>query len=53
MIRLYKQGDHVEARRLNEATEPAYELLKIAPNPIAVKAASYYPEPNQPNTLTR
>jgi 4-hydroxy-tetrahydrodipicolinate synthase len=39
MIRLYKQGDHVEARRIDEATEPAYELLKVAPNPIAIKAA--------------
>jgi 4-hydroxy-tetrahydrodipicolinate synthase len=39
MIRLYKQGDHVEARRMNEAMEPAYELLKVAPNPIAIKAA--------------
>ena len=39
MIQLYKQGDHVEARRIDEATEPAYELLKVAPNPIAIKAA--------------
>ena len=39
MIRLYKQGDHVEARRVNEATEPAYELLKVQSNPIAIKAA--------------
>jgi len=39
MVRLYKQGDHVEARRLNEATEPAYELLKVQSNPIAIKAA--------------
>jgi 4-hydroxy-tetrahydrodipicolinate synthase len=39
MIRLYKQGDHVEARRIDEATEPAYELLKVAPNPMAIKAA--------------
>jgi 4-hydroxy-tetrahydrodipicolinate synthase len=39
MIRLYKQGDHVEARRMNEAMEPAYELLRVAPNPIAIKAA--------------
>ena len=30
MVRLYKQGDHVEARRIDEATEPAYELLKVA-----------------------
>jgi 4-hydroxy-tetrahydrodipicolinate synthase len=39
MIRLYKQGDHVEARRLNEATQPAYDLLKVQSNPIAIKAA--------------
>ena len=39
MIQLYKHGDHVEARRIDKATEPAYELLKVAPNPIAIKAA--------------
>jgi 4-hydroxy-tetrahydrodipicolinate synthase len=39
MVRVFKQGDHVEARRLNEATEPAYELLKVQTNPIAIKAA--------------
>jgi 4-hydroxy-tetrahydrodipicolinate synthase len=39
MIRLYKQGDHVEARRMNESLEPAYELLKVQTNPIAIKAA--------------
>jgi 4-hydroxy-tetrahydrodipicolinate synthase len=39
MIRLYKQGDHVEARRINESLEPAYELLKVQSNPIAIKAA--------------
>ncbi len=39
MIRLYKQGDHVEARRINEALAPAYELLKVQTNPIAIKAA--------------
>jgi 4-hydroxy-tetrahydrodipicolinate synthase len=39
MIRLYKQGDHVEARRLNESLEPAYELLRVQTNPIAIKAA--------------
>ena len=39
MVRLYKQGDHVEARRLDEATQPAYELLKVQANPIAIKAA--------------
>jgi 4-hydroxy-tetrahydrodipicolinate synthase len=39
MVRLYKQGDHVEARRVNEALEPAYDLLKVQTNPIAIKAA--------------
>jgi 4-hydroxy-tetrahydrodipicolinate synthase len=39
MIRLYKQGDHVEARRINESLQPAYELLKVQSNPIAIKAA--------------
>ena len=39
MIRLYKQGDHVEARRMNEAMGPAYELLRVQSNPIAIKAA--------------
>jgi len=39
MITLYKQGDHVEARRINESLEPAYELLKVQSNPIAIKAA--------------
>jgi 4-hydroxy-tetrahydrodipicolinate synthase len=39
MIRLYKAGDHVEARRINEELEPAYELLKVVVNPIAIKAA--------------
>jgi 4-hydroxy-tetrahydrodipicolinate synthase len=39
MIRLYRQGDHVEARRVNESLEPAYDLLKVQTNPIAIKAA--------------
>jgi len=39
MIRLYKQGDRVEARRINDALGPAYELLKVQSNPIAIKAA--------------
>jgi len=39
MIRLYKQGDHEEARRIDEALAPAYELLRVQTNPIAIKAA--------------
>jgi 4-hydroxy-tetrahydrodipicolinate synthase len=39
MIRLYKAGDHVEARRMDEELEAAYDLLKVVVNPIAIKAA--------------
>jgi len=39
MIRLYKSGDHVEARRMDEELEPAYDLLQVVVNPIAIKAA--------------
>ena len=39
MVRAYKDGDEAAARRIDEETEPAYELLKVAPNPIAIKAA--------------
>ncbi len=39
MIRLYNADDHVEARRLDEELIPSYDLLKVAPNPIAIKAA--------------
>jgi 4-hydroxy-tetrahydrodipicolinate synthase len=39
MIRLHKAGDHVEARRFDEELEPAYDLLKVQTNPIAIKAA--------------
>jgi 4-hydroxy-tetrahydrodipicolinate synthase len=39
MIRLYKAGDHVEARRIDEELEPAYDLLKVVVNPIAIKTA--------------
>src|SRR5262245_26384254 len=39
MIQLYKAGDHVEARRVNEELEPSYDLLKTVVNPIAIKAA--------------
>jgi 4-hydroxy-tetrahydrodipicolinate synthase len=39
MIRLYKAGDDVEARQLNEQLAPTYELLKVVVNPIAIKAA--------------
>ncbi len=39
MIRLYRAGDHVEARRVDEELEAAYDLLKVVVNPIAIKAA--------------
>jgi 4-hydroxy-tetrahydrodipicolinate synthase len=39
MIRLYKQGDHVEAKRIDKALRPAYDLLKVQTNPVAIKAA--------------
>jgi 4-hydroxy-tetrahydrodipicolinate synthase len=39
MIRLYKAGDQAEARRIHEQLEPAYELLRVVVNPIAIKAA--------------
>jgi 4-hydroxy-tetrahydrodipicolinate synthase len=39
MTRLYKAGDHVEARRIDEELEASYDLLKVETNPIAIKAA--------------
>jgi 4-hydroxy-tetrahydrodipicolinate synthase len=39
MIRAYKDGDEEAARRIDQELEPVYELLKVAVNPIAIKAA--------------
>jgi 4-hydroxy-tetrahydrodipicolinate synthase len=39
MVRRFKSGDVDGARALNEEMQPAYELLKIATNPIPIKAA--------------
>jgi 4-hydroxy-tetrahydrodipicolinate synthase len=39
MIRRWKGGDAGGARALDEELEPAYELLRIATNPIPIKAA--------------
>lgn len=39
LIRLYREGDVDGARRLNEQTQPALDLLKVAGNPIAIKCA--------------
>jgi 4-hydroxy-tetrahydrodipicolinate synthase len=39
MVRRYKDGDVEGARRLNEEMAPAFELLKVVTNPIAIKTA--------------
>ena len=39
MVRAYKEGDEELARRIDQELEPAYELLKVVVNPIAIKAA--------------
>jgi 4-hydroxy-tetrahydrodipicolinate synthase len=39
MIRAFRDGDAETARRIDEELQPAYELLKVQTNPIAIKAA--------------
>jgi 4-hydroxy-tetrahydrodipicolinate synthase len=39
MVRSYRTGDVDEARRIDEDLRPAIDLLRVAPNPIAIKAA--------------
>jgi len=39
MITAFRGGDVERARQLNEELAPAYELLKVQTNPIAIKAA--------------
>jgi 4-hydroxy-tetrahydrodipicolinate synthase len=39
MIRRFRAGDVEGARRIDSELEPAYELLKVVGNPIAIKAA--------------
>jgi 4-hydroxy-tetrahydrodipicolinate synthase len=39
MIRAYRDGDAETAKRIDEELAPAYELLKVQTNPIAIKAA--------------
>jgi 4-hydroxy-tetrahydrodipicolinate synthase len=39
LIRRFKQGDANGARRLDEELRPSIDLLRVAPNPIAIKAA--------------
>ena len=38
-VRLFRDGDLEGSRRIDEELQPSYELLKVAPNPIAIKAA--------------
>jgi 4-hydroxy-tetrahydrodipicolinate synthase len=39
MVRAFRDGDVETARRIDHELEPAYELLKVQTNPIAIKAA--------------
>jgi 4-hydroxy-tetrahydrodipicolinate synthase len=39
MVRLFRAGDVEGARALHEELRPSIELLRVAPNPIAIKAA--------------
>ncbi len=39
MVEAFRAGEGEEAARIDEETQPAYDLLKVAPNPIAIKAA--------------
>jgi 4-hydroxy-tetrahydrodipicolinate synthase len=39
MVRRYKDGDVDGARRLNDEMAPAFDLLKVTTNPIAIKTA--------------
>jgi 4-hydroxy-tetrahydrodipicolinate synthase len=39
MIRSFHEGDVDTARQIDEELQPAYELLQIQINPIAIKAA--------------
>jgi 4-hydroxy-tetrahydrodipicolinate synthase len=39
MIRRFRAGDEAGARRIEDELAPAYELLKVQTNPIAIKAA--------------
>jgi 4-hydroxy-tetrahydrodipicolinate synthase len=39
MVRAYRDGSTDEAKRIDEELGPAYELLKVQTNPIAIKAA--------------
>jgi 4-hydroxy-tetrahydrodipicolinate synthase len=39
LVRLWKAGEHDAARTLDRELAPSIELLRVAPNPIAIKAA--------------
>jgi 4-hydroxy-tetrahydrodipicolinate synthase len=39
MIRAFREGDAATAKRIDDELAPAYELLKVQTNPIAIKAA--------------
>jgi 4-hydroxy-tetrahydrodipicolinate synthase len=39
MVRAYRDGNTDEARSIDEELAPAYDLLKVQTNPIAIKAA--------------
>ena len=39
MIRRFREGDADGAQRIDEELAPAYDLLKVTTNPIAIKAA--------------
>ncbi len=39
MIRAFRDGDAETAKRIDDELAPAYELLKVQTNPIAIKAA--------------
>jgi 4-hydroxy-tetrahydrodipicolinate synthase len=39
MIRAYREGDPGTAKRIDDELAPAYELLRVQTNPIAIKAA--------------
>ena len=39
LVQLYRAGEPDAARRLDEELRPAIEILRVAPNPIAIKAA--------------
>ena len=39
MVRRYKDGDVEGARALNDEMAPAFDLLKVVTNPIAIKTA--------------